>query len=413
MIVIVGAGLSGLVCALELANAGAPFVLVEKNSRAGGRLGSIYEDGYTFDLGFQVLLDNYPAVRAYLDIDALGPRYFDPGALIWDAGQTFTFRRPESWADFKSALQSAADPGLSWGDKLRLGVIGAGLLARGDDEAILDEAFEVSTKTYLDGFSDAAIERFFRPFFGGVLLDNELETSATLFRYYFKKFLTGQTLVPRSGLQAIPDQLARRLPAGTLRLETEVTAVAIESDKASAVRLASGEEIQLDQLVLACPEPVTAKLIGARVRDAHPAGVLYFRAERSIYPEKLLVLQTGRSKLVRNLVQITNISPDYAPPGVHLVSATVLRGRVTPADTAAAEQEINQIFKLAPGTLRHVRTVEIPYAVPVQPPGSVVTQKFAKPLPNVWRCGDQISHASFQGAMDSGAATARAILHGG
>jgi phytoene dehydrogenase-like protein len=412
MIVIVGAGLSGLVCALELAKAGTPFVLIEKNSRTGGRLGSVYEDGYTFDLGFQVLLDNYPAVRAYLDIDALSPCYFDPGALIWDAGQMFTFRRPKALADFQSALQTTTDPGLSWGDKLRLGVIGAGLLAR-EDESILDEAFEVSTRTYLEGFSEAAVERFFRPFFGGVLLDNELETSATLFRYYFKKFLTGQTLVPRSGLQAIPDQLARRLPADALRLETEVTAVAFEGERASAVRLASGEEILLEQLVLACPEPVTAKLIGARVREAHPAAVVYFSAEQSLYPEKLLVLQTGRGKLVRNLVQITNISPNYAPPDVHLISATVLRARVTPSDAAAAEQEINQIFKLTPGTLRHVRTVEIPYAVPVQPPGSVFTQKFVRPFPNVWRCGDQISHASFQGAMDSGAVTARAILQGG
>jgi hypothetical protein len=222
-----------------------------------------------------------------------------------------------------------------------------------------------------------------------------------------------EALVPRAGLQAIPDQLAQRLPPDALRLETEVTAVALEQDKASAVRLASGEEIPLDQLVLACPEPVTAKLIGAQVREAHPAAVVYFRAEHSIYPEKLLVLQTGRTKLVRNLVQITNISPDYAPPGVHLISATVLRAHVNPSDAAAAEQEINRIFKLTPGTLRHVRTVEIPYAVPVQPPGSSFTQKFAKPFPNVWRCGDQISHASFQGAMDSGAVTARTILQGG
>ena len=409
MIVIVGAGLSGLVCALELAKAGAPFVLLEQNARVGGRIGSFYEDGYTFDLGFQVVLDNYPAVRAYLDVSALGPRYFDPGALMWDAGQMFTFRRPKTWTDFSSALQTTAGRGLNWGDKIRIGIIGAGLLAR-NDETLLNEAFEVSTKRYLEGFSDAAFERFFRPFFGGVLLDNELETSATLFRYYFKKFLTGQTFLPRFGLQAIPDQLARRLPAGALRLETEVTAVVLEQGKATAVRLASGDEIELDQLVLTCPERVTAKLIGAQVREAHPAAVVYFRAGQSIYPEKLLVLQTGRTKIVRNLVQITNVAPEYAPPDVHLISATVLRPRVTPADVAAAEQEINRIFALKPGTLRHVRTLEIPYAVPVQPPGSVFTQKFANPFPNVWRCGDQISHASFQGAMESGAVTAKTIL---
>ncbi|MBV9488442.1 MAG: hypothetical protein JO069_01790, partial [Verrucomicrobia bacterium] len=62
------------------------------------------------------------------------------------------------------------------------------------------------------------------------------------------------------------------------------------------------------------------------------------------------------------------------------------------------------------GTLQHVRTIELPYAVPVQAPGKEFTHKWDKPHPNVWRCGDQVSHASFQGAMESGAATAAAIL---
>ena len=52
-----------------------------------------------------------------------------------------------------------------------------GFLVRSDEE-ILAETGPTSTRQYLDGFSEKAIERFFRPFFGGVLLDNELETSA-------------------------------------------------------------------------------------------------------------------------------------------------------------------------------------------------------------------------------------------
>ncbi|MBV9492463.1 MAG: FAD-dependent oxidoreductase, partial [Verrucomicrobia bacterium] len=362
MVVIVGAGLSGLICAFELAKAGRPFLLLEKTDRVGGRIGSVYENGFTFDLGFQVLLDNYPAVRTYLDLEALRPCYFEPGALMWDAGKMFVFRRPKSLEDLGSVLQTARDPGIPWPDQARLGLIAAGLLAR-DDEDLLKEVFETSTQEYLRGFSEESMERFFRPFFGGVLLDNELETSATLFRYYFKKFLTGQTLVPRAGMQAIPDQLASRLPADAVRLRTEVIEIFFSGGQAAAVRLAAGEYVPLDRLVLACPEPVTAKLVGTPVRSAHPAAVIYFRTEQSLYPDKLLVLQTGRNAVVRNLVQITNLSADYAPAGVHLISATVLKTPLSGDDVSTAEAEISRLFSLPRGTLQHVRTIELPYAV--------------------------------------------------
>ncbi len=409
MTVIVGAGLSGLACALELHRRGWPWLLLESSDRVGGRIGSRYADGFTFDLGFQVLLEAYPAVRSYLDLDALEPQPFEAGALIWDQCERFVFRRPTGVWDLPTALATARDRGLKWNDKVRLGLVAAGLLARSDRE-ILADASAASTLRYLHGFSDEALERFFRPFFGGVLLDNELETSAALFRYYFKTFLLGRTVLPRRGMQAIPDQLRSRLPESAVRLGTEVRSLTTERGKVRAVQTASGESIDCDAVVLACPEPVSTKLAGGTARAAHSAAAVYFASERSLYPERLIVLPTGRRKLVRNFVQITNVCPDYAPPGLHLLSATVLKTPITEADVATAEAEIRSIYPVPTGTLRHVRTIEVPYACPVQPPGEGYTRTYAKPLPNVWRCGDGVIHASIQGAMESGAATARALV---
>ena len=52
--VIVGAGPSGLACAIQCQKNNKPFLLIEKNNRVGGRLGSFNENGYIYDLGFQV-----------------------------------------------------------------------------------------------------------------------------------------------------------------------------------------------------------------------------------------------------------------------------------------------------------------------------------------------------------------------
>jgi phytoene desaturase len=50
-VLIAGAGLAGLATALRLAKRGYEVEIVEKNSQAGGRLGQIKKDGFTFDTG--------------------------------------------------------------------------------------------------------------------------------------------------------------------------------------------------------------------------------------------------------------------------------------------------------------------------------------------------------------------------
>ena len=43
-VLIIGAGISGIMCALKCQEYDIDFMLIEKDSRAGGRLGSIYEE---------------------------------------------------------------------------------------------------------------------------------------------------------------------------------------------------------------------------------------------------------------------------------------------------------------------------------------------------------------------------------
>jgi len=59
--VIIGAGLSGLACATELARSGyTDFLVLEAADAPGGRVRTDVVDGYLLDRGFQVFIDSYP-----------------------------------------------------------------------------------------------------------------------------------------------------------------------------------------------------------------------------------------------------------------------------------------------------------------------------------------------------------------
>ncbi len=407
MVIIVGGGLAGLVCAWKLQENDREFLLVEKSFRLGGRVGSITQDGFTFDLGFQILLDSYPAAREILDLPQLEPRYFESGALIWDRGKFLRLRKPVLQGD--GILGPAKDDAISWSDKVRLALVSGGLMVRSDDE-ILSGRGDVPTKDYLRGFTDEAFERFFRPFFGGILLDNDLETSSILFRYYFRKFVTGGALVPRRGMQAIPDQLSGRLRSGAIRLNSEATGLDFARGRATGVRLKDGQRVGCDHLVLACSQPCAQRLLQKPIEPGQGVSVLYFSTEHPLYSEKLIVLPAGRTRTVRHFVQLTNVAPEYAPEGRQLISATVLQPALSARDLAQARSEIVEVFPEAADSLQLIKLIEISYALPLQPPGRLFDLQVAKPFPNVWLSGDQVTHASIQGAMQSGLTAAREIL---
>jgi len=89
------------------------------------------------------------------------------------------------------------------------------------------------------------VERFFRPWFSGVFLENNLETSSRFFKFVFRMFALGNTALPEEGMGSIPRQLVRDLPLGMLRLSTRV-----ESMNGLVVRLADQQTIEARAIVL-------------------------------------------------------------------------------------------------------------------------------------------------------------------
>jgi phytoene dehydrogenase-like protein len=413
MTIIVGAGLSGLACAIALARAGRPFVVLEAAARPGGRQKTTVRDGYVLDHGFQVVLDSYPAVEKVVDVAALQPRYFEQGAIIHDEGRSWHLSSPLSGV--RAAVRALGTGCFTAGDKVRLALLGLRLLATRESalEALAAADDDVSTADFLvrRGFSTLFAERFARPFFGGVFLDDTLSTSAGIFLLQLRRFLTGRAWVPAGGIAALPHRMASFLPPGSLKTGCPVVAVESSADSASVV-LGDGTRIRGDHVVAALDEPSLRALLGLpRPAEWRKTTTVYFKTSRPLHHGRCIVLPAGRERLVRHFVQLSNIAPETAPPGMHLVSATIIDDGGMPDEAVAARAaaEIGTVFPACTGQLGHLETIHVEYALPVQPPSFAARRKFENLPPRVLAAGDWDHGASIQSAITSGLAAAEEI----
>ena len=183
-IYIIGAGISGLIAAYELEQAGYTPVVLEKSDTVGGRVRTVKKNGYHLDLGFQVLLDAYPLANTYLDMDALHLQRLESGSQIYVEGKRYLIG--DALRNIRLLVPTLlADIG-SLTDKVKVLA-----LSRRLKKKSLNAIFgspETSTLDYLQsqGFSNKIIDRFFRPFFSGIFLESELRTSSRMFEFVYK-----------------------------------------------------------------------------------------------------------------------------------------------------------------------------------------------------------------------------------
>ena len=68
-----------------------------------------------------------------------------------------------------------------------------------------------------EGFTDAIIDRFFKPFLGGIFFDKDLNVTSRLFEFVMRMLASGENSLPAHGIGAISEQLAAALPAGSIK----------------------------------------------------------------------------------------------------------------------------------------------------------------------------------------------------
>ena len=358
---VVGGGISGLVCAYALRRAGIEVLLVEASARPGGVINSVRRDGYLLELGPQSfsgtaqlrsLCAELGLADQLREAPAKAPRY----VLVNDQLEAVPLTPP---AFFTSSL---IDASTKWA--LVRDIFGKSIPPEGDESV----AAFVRRK-----FSEQLLDRLVGPFLSGVYAGDpekisvrsafpqlhEAETArGSIVRGLLRpaKSSKGPRERPRlhtfrEGNDTLVRSLANSLASATL-LETRATNVYRQNDGAYHVSLegSDNDSVSAKSVIFATPADVTGKLLGQLDPSLEPlfASVEYAAvAVVSLgYVKKDVSHSLGgfgflvpRSAGLRILGTVWNSSlfPGRAPDGYALLTTFV--GGATDADAARLTQE--------------------------------------------------------------------------
>ena len=403
-IIIVGAGLAGLTCAKVLKERGAEVVLFEASDGVGGRVRTDERDGFLLDRGFQVYFTAYPAARRHLNHAALDLRAFDPGAVVRRGREESVLSDPSR--DPKALMLSLLARVATLHDKLRTLNLARQAVTWEWAESVgelADAEGDASTLEYLQGwgFSEKFTDGFFRPFYGGILLDRSLSTSEHVFRFTFRMLATGETVVPARGMGELAKQLASHLPPDAIRLNSPVEELLRDGDRVVGV-VADGGEHEADAVVVAAEAPSAGRLAGVPAPEKSVGQVCAYYAAEGFGGGKKIVLNADEG-FVNNAVEVSAVAPTYAPQGRPLLCVVSLQGFGL-SDTEVFRRGVEDVTSWYPeADLTPLAVYRIPFAQFAQPPsihGRLPENRTA--TPGLLLAGEYTEDSSINGSMLSG-----------
>lgn len=263
-IAVLGGGISGLTCALRLAQAGRKVTLIEGSDQLGG-LGTFFEhDGRTFEKFYHCMLPSDGPLLGMLD--SLGIRedvYWKP--------TTFAYAHQRRLYPLNGALDLLKFAPLRFLDRIRVGI--TGLYGRLVSDKGLDHVTTVKWLTKLSGAH--AFAKFWQPMLEAKFGDRYHDVPALWFWTRFNRE-KGESKGEckgyiKGGYKHITDSFVRVLRScgADIRLNTQVQGVDLDADGRVTLTTAAGTET-FDQLVVTLPTPQAEKLIGPAMRREIP-----------------------------------------------------------------------------------------------------------------------------------------------
>ncbi|MGW0811715.1 phytoene desaturase family protein [Streptomyces viridiviolaceus] len=383
-VVVVGAGLSGLACALHLLGAGRRVTVVERDAGPGGRAGTTELGGYQVDTGPTVLTMPHLADEAFaavgeslsdrVELVALHPAY---RACFADGTRLDVHTDGEAMEAevrrFAGVAEAAGYRALrEWLERLY----------RAQMRRFIDTNFDspfqllhpdLARLAALGGFgrlhhrigrflSDARLRRVFsfQALYAGVTPARALAAYAVI---AYMDTVAG-VWFPKGGMHALPRAMADAAAGAGADFRWSQAASSLEQStgRVRAVHLATGERIPCDAVVLSCELSTAHRLLGraprrpARLRHSPSAVVLHAGTDRT-WPdlahhtlsfgaawERTFDELTHEGRLMSDpsllITRPTTHDPALAPPGRHLHYVLAPCPNTTVGPSAAAWRDL-------------------------------------------------------------------------
>ena len=395
--VIIGGGLAGLACASKMQKEKHEFFIIEQSDRLGGRVGSIYEDEFIFDIGFQVYNTAYSNTNSLLKVNEIDLKFFKPGARIHDGKHFQIISDP--LRDFSRLLSSLFSSISSFSDKIKILLLKYEL----SNYSIIDDQTEdISTFEFLKnrGFSEKIIELFFRPFFSGIFLEKRIETSSKFFKYVFSNFSRGLAALPSNGMQKIPDAISKNIRNDLIMYNSRV----IRIKDNNTIILDNSKEIKADTIILTGD---SHELLGNKPTQYNSVTNLYFSS--SIFPEFGSYIHLfPKDELINNVAFLSSISSNYSPISKCLISVSILGLHDSESLKNSIRKKLSKYFGGSEQEYNLIKSFELKKAT-IKQPAYYFSNNLLTFKNKIIVAGDHTVNGSIEGAVISGINTAHFI----
>ena len=373
-VVVVGAGLAGLTCAIYLQRSGVEVTVLEASDRVGGRVKTDSVNGFLFDHGFQVINPNYSEIRR---LDALSGiefiEIFSNLRIIESAG--------ESKVGLSHPINTLKIG--STGEKIAF----VNFLASKSKNGNLGQSAEKFVNLY---------SRVLSPFLRGVFLTNPDLIRTDIAREIIRSFILGRPGVPETGVGQLSEALADQV------LDVKLNA-RVDEIKKGSVRGNFGT-INCDEIVVATDLTTAAQMLDlGEIPKTLSSTTWYHTTSEKIIDDNYLALD-AKSPVVNSLV-ISKVSASYAPAGINLISSTT----IAPISESEVRKELSKIWKCETRNWDLAARYEIKQSLPLRFDLDVLNRN-PEISEGIYVAGDHRSVPSQNGAMRSGRQAALKII---
>ncbi|MCK5238232.1 MAG: FAD-dependent oxidoreductase [Candidatus Thorarchaeota archaeon] len=382
-VIVVGAGIAGFSCALELKGLKARCTILEKEATVGGRARSFTESGYVFDQGLHFFVGGFKSLIPILERSGIRMTVVGEGAVWLKGGERHTISR---------SIVDAARFGLvSPTDRITLG-----RLVQENLKRTRADFLELDNMTFAeyaeDKIPEAIYEDFYDPLIRTVAFMKPEEVSAGQYLYseqlrfaYEDGF---QAMYPeRGGLGSVPYTLM--LQARNFAIEPKVNCnvkqVIIEDEKVVGVNYEQdGKDfnVETDAAVITTPVDLLPNFVdmnklpsdfttSVRKFSYRPSIVAYFGLSSRVLDFNVGGFVPG--KKIHIVAEAKRVSGVLAPIGESLLTVTSIDEELLKMENGEATEAIlEELKELIPGLESKVtwkKSWKIWRSVLSQPPG--------------------------------------------